>query len=180
MSLYHNAAALSRRFRLILASFLQEDGLPFAKVLSEEQIDKAFADAGAEFAQDQDDVYTPPVTLWAFLSQVLFKEEQRSCLAAVSRVLVLMVSLGRAPCAKNTGAYCRARAKLPEPVIRRLTTEVAEGCEEAVPQEWLWHGRHVHLVDGTTVSMPDTEANQAEYPQNGWTARRPASRFPRR
>ncbi len=79
-------------------------------------------------------------------------------------------------CQKNSGAYCRARAKLPEPVIRRLATEVAEGCEEAVPQEWLWHGRHVHLVDGTTVSMPDTEANQAEYPQN--VAQKPGLGFP--
>ncbi len=43
---------------------------------------------------------------------------------------------------------------------------MAKGCEEAVPSSWLWHGRHVKLVDGTTVSMPDTEANQAEYPQH--------------
>jgi len=176
MSLYQKAATLSRRFRLILASFLQEDGLPFATVLPEEQIEKAFADAGAEFAQEEGDVYTPPVTLWAFLSQILFKEEQRSCLAAVSRVLVLLVSLGRAPCAKNSGAYCRARAKLPEPVIRSLTTEVAQGCEQAAPSEWLWHGRHVYLVDGTTVSMPDTEANQDEYPQH--VAQKPGLGFP--
>jgi len=57
--------------------------------------------------------------------------------AAVSRVLVLLVALGRKPCAKNSGAYCRSRAKLPEPVIRRLTREVAEGCERAVPGHWL-------------------------------------------
>ena len=35
-----------------------------------------------------------------------------------------------------------------------------------VPDEWLWNGRHVKLVDGFTVSLPDTEANQAEYPQS--------------
>ena len=55
---------------------------------------------------------------------------------------------------------------MPEQVIRRLTLRMAAGCEEAVPSEWLWHGRHVKLVDGTTVSMPDTEANQLEYPQH--------------
>jgi len=80
--------------------------------------------------------------------------------------VVLLVALGREPCSSNTGAYCRARAKLPEPVIRRLTLRMAKGCEEAVPSPWLWHGRHVKLVDGTTASMPDTEANQAEYPQH--------------
>ena len=34
------------------------------------------------------------------------------------------------------------------------------------PKEWLWRGREVKLVDGATVSMPDTEANQASFPQN--------------
>jgi DDE family transposase len=43
--------------------------------------------------------------------------------------------------------------------------QVADGCEQQVPHEWLWKGRHVHLVDGSTISMPDTPANQAEYPQ---------------
>ena len=91
------------------------------------------------------------------------KGEQRSCAAAVARVVVLPVALGREPCSSNTGVYCRARAKLPEPVMRRLTLRMAQGCEEAVPLSWLWHRRHVKLVDGTTTSMPDTEANQAEY-----------------
>jgi len=47
MSLYHNGATLSRRFRLILASFLQQEGLAFAEALPEARIEKAFADAGA-------------------------------------------------------------------------------------------------------------------------------------
>ena len=46
-----------------------------------------------------------------------------------------------------------------------MTTRVADGCEKAIPQDMLWNGRHVKLVDGTTVSMPDTEANQEAYPQ---------------
>src|SRR4029077_3410534 len=63
-------------------------------------------------------------------------------------------------------AYCRARAKLPAHVIEDVTTKVADGCEQRVPPAWLWKDRHVHLVDGTTVSMPDTEENQAVYPQS--------------
>jgi len=57
MSLYHKSPALSRRFRLVQASFLQEDGLAFANVLPEERIRRAFAEADAEFAQEEDDVY---------------------------------------------------------------------------------------------------------------------------
>jgi len=165
MSLCQERPCLSRRFRLVQLSFLQHDGLPFADVLPEDEIERAFADEEATFAQDEECVYTPAVTTWAFLSQVLHKEEQRSCLAAVSRVLVLLVSLGLKACAKNSGAYCKARAKLPEAVVRRLTTEVAAGCEREVPRRWLWRGRHVKLADGTTVTMPDTEENQAAYPQ---------------
>jgi len=176
MAFYQKDPCLSRRFRLVQTSFLQEEGLPFAAVLPEERIEEAFSQAGAEFAQEEDDVYTPAVPLWASLGQTLYKGEQRSCLAAVARVLVLLVALGRKPCAKNSGAYCRARAKVPEVVLRRLSTEVAEGCEAAVPKHWLWHGRHVLLVDGTTASMPDTCENQAEYPQHN--AQRSGIGFP--
>lgn len=179
MSFYHGCGTLTRRFRLVLASFLQSDGLPFGDVLPEEEIERAFEDEGATCwsADDGEEaVYTPSVTLWAFLSQMLHKGEQRSCVAAVARVVVLLLALEHKPCSGNTGAYCRARAKLPEPVIQHLTLQAAKRCEETVPSSWLWHGRHVKLVDGTTVSMPDTEANQAEYPQH--TAQEPGIGFP--
>ena len=170
MSLYPPARRLPQRFRLILASFLQRPGLPFADVLTEESIQAAFEDEGVSFADDEEAVYTPAVTLWAFLSQVLFKDEQRSCVAAVARVVVLLVALERGPCSINTGAYCRARARLSETVLRRLAVEVADGCEGQVDPRWLWRGRHVYLIDGTTVSMPDTPANQEEYPQSAQQA----------
>ena len=166
MSFYKQSRWLPHRFRLVLASFLGRADLPFADVLSERSIETAFDDGGISFAPDEDAVYTPAITLWAFLSQVLFKDEHRSCVAAVARVAVLLVALKRASCSGNTGAYCRARGKLPEPVIRRLAVEVADGCERRVDAKWLWHDRHVYLVDGTTVSMPDTPANQEEYPQS--------------
>lgn len=165
MSFYTRSRSLPNRFRLVLVSFLQRPGLPFADALPEAAIQKAFDDEDASFADDEDAVYTPAITLWAFLSQVLFKDEQRSCIAAVARVGVLLVALERGPCSSNTGAYCRARGKLPEKVIRQLTLDVAEGCERQLDAKWLWRGRHVFLVDGTTVSMPDTLENQEAYPQ---------------
>ena len=166
MSFSTFARSLPRRFRVVLTSFLQQPGLAFAHLLPEDRIQAAFDEHGVAFAQQEDEVYTPPITLWALLSQVLFKEEQRSCAAAVSRVVVLLVALGQQPPSGNTGAYCRARAKLPVSVIRRLACELADGCEREGPKRWLWHGRHVKLVDGSTCSMPDTEKNQAEYPQS--------------
>ncbi len=165
MLVYKPVRSLPKQFRLVLVSFLQRPGLPFADALTEEAIHKAFDDEGASFAEDDEAVYTPALTLWAFLSQVLFKDEQRSCVAAVARVMVLLVALERGPCSSNTGAYCRARGKLSETVIRRLAVDLADGCERQLDPARLWHGRHVYLVDGTTVSMPDTPKNQEAYPQ---------------
>jgi hypothetical protein len=168
---------LKNRFQLVLSSFLQQEGLPFSSVLSQQRIEQVFDEADASFAQDEGNpVYTPAVTLWAFLSQVLFKAEQRSCLAAVSRVMTFLVALGGKACSKNTGAYCRARAKIPTAVIRQLTTESAASAEKNLPEEFLWLGRHVTLVDGFTFSMPDTAKNQEEYPQP--SAQKPGIGFP--
>ena len=158
--------SLPQRFRLLLSSFFQQSGLPFADVLDADHIQQAFEDEQACFGEEDDAVFTPAITLWAFLSQVLHKGEQRSCVAAAARVITLLAASGVKACAEDTGAYCRARAKLSEPVLARLTGEISAGCEAQLPVKWLWRGRHVHLVDGTTVSMPDTPANQAAYPQH--------------
>jgi hypothetical protein len=96
MSFYASRRAGSR-FRLVLSSFGQHEGLRFASVLPEETIQNAFADADVDFAQDEDDIYTPALTLWAFLSQVLHTGTMRSCAAAVARVVVLMVAMGKFP-----------------------------------------------------------------------------------
>jgi len=47
---------------------------------------------------------------------------------------------------------------------------------ELIPDHWLWHGKRVHLIDGTTVSMPDTEENQAVYSQQA--GQKPGLGFP--
>jgi len=168
MSFYQPHPSLSYRFRLVRDAFLQKDGLPFDDVLPEAAIQEAFEQAGVSCAEadDEEQVYTPAVTLWAFLAQVLHAKELRSCTAAVARVVTLLVVLGRKPCSTtNTGAYCRARARLPEVVLTRLVYQIADGCEARLPAEWLWCGRSVKLVDGSTVSMPDTPENQAAWPQ---------------
>jgi len=163
-------------FRCISLSFLNAPGLPFAEVLPEEDIQQVFDEEGVRFGQDDDAVYTPAVTLWAFLSQVLFNDKHRSCLAATARVATLMVALGLGRCSDNTGAYCRARRKIPAVVIQRLALQVADRAEASVPTQWLWMNKHVHLVDGVTVSGPDTPANQAAFPQPN--AQKPGLGFP--
>ena len=107
MSFRTSTAGLHRRFDLVRQSLLQAPGLPFADALSAEQIQHAFDAEDVHFGDDEDEaVYTPAVTLWAMLSQMLFTAEQRSCLAAVVRVAAFYTLLGREVCSTNTGAYC--------------------------------------------------------------------------
>ena len=120
-------------------------------------------------------VYTEGVTLWAMLSQALFTGVQRSCRAAVLRVAIYHSVAGRTITSTDTGGDCRARAKVTEGVVRRLAEGVAARCEAAVPEDWKWHGFRTLLIDGTTFSMPDTEANQEEYPQPASQAEGPGS-----
>ena len=165
------------QFEQLRRSFLQQDGLPFANLLPEQTITEVANDAGISCdADDTNLIYTLPVTLWAFLSQVLFQKAQRSCAAAVARVITLCVALGRSPCSGDTGTYCRARARLPLLLIQHLTTHVAQASEAQLPENWLWRNRHVHLVDGTTVSMPDTASLQQTYPQP--SSQKPGLGFP--
>jgi len=162
---YQGRRSWGQSFSLVRQGFLQADGLPFSDVLSEDDIQQAFAAENACFARDEGDVYTPAITLWAFLSQVLHAQRLRSCTAAVSRVIVLCVTLGRRHPSPDTGAYCRARAKLPEGVMTRLVYQAADQLESRVPADWLWRGRHVKVGDGTTLLAPDTLKNQNLWPQ---------------
>jgi len=155
----------TKSFSLVQNAFLQAPDLPFRDVLTEEDIQEAFVAENACFGEDEDDIYTPALTLWGWLAQALHAEKARSCVAAVSRITALCVALGRQPPSPDTGTYCRARAKLPEAVLRRLVYTLGDALESRVPADWLWLGRHVKVGDGTTLLTPDTEANQEAWPQ---------------
>jgi hypothetical protein len=147
----------------VLRTWALAEGLPGADLLPAALIERIATEEGVQFGRQAEAVYTPAVTLWAFLAQCL--SSSKSCVAAVSRVIVLLVSLSRSPCAASTGAYCLARAKLPVGFMRRLTYHLGEAVEEQAPASWKWKGRTVKLVDGTTLLLPDTPANQWVYPQ---------------
>ncbi len=164
-----------RRFReqfgLLRRQFLQEDQLPFSNVLSETVLRQALE--SLDFAW-KDRVYTPLITLWVFLSQVISADH--SCRAAVARLIAHRVANGQSTCSPRTGAYCQARKRLPESFFATVTKLVGQALESKVKESWLWKGRHVYMFDGSTVSMPDTEVNQAEYPQTHKS--KPGAGFP--
>jgi putative transposase len=160
-------------FASVFRSFAQ-DPEQLQQALPQALVERLAAEEGVHFGEEPNALYTPPVTLWAFLTQCL--SDTKSCVAAVARVMVLCISLARGPCAAGSGAFCKARAKLPERFLRRLTYHVGDRLEDQAEAAWLWRGRHVQLIDGATLSAPDTPANQAAYPQS--TAQAPGLGFP--
>jgi DDE family transposase len=139
---------------------VQEPRLPFAHLLDQDLVKQALRDHKVSF---RDRLFSPLVTLWVFLSQVI--DPDHSCRAAVARFWAWRAARKLPPCSTDTGAYCKARKRLPEGVLAQLTRSSGRRPQDQAPPNWRWKGRNVKLVDGTTVSMPDTDANQQEFPQ---------------
>ena len=183
VSISDSCLASSRNFDLIKGSMLQSEELPLTEVLDGNQWQDIFDTHEIDFGEDEGAVYTPAITLWALISQAFFKGEMRGCKAAVGRVASLWATLGKTICSTNTGAYCRARAKISWQAVRDICCQIAElteatfdtqnvdpdldqhtvvGNVQSVPSTI---GR-VMLVDGFTVTAADTPENQEVFPQN--------------
>jgi len=160
-----------RQIETLRRQFAQTEGLPFADLLTAERLEQALR---AEKATWREAIWTPVLTLWAFLSQVVSADG--SCRFTVDRVLAWLVSRGEAPCSPKTDPYCKARQRLPESLLHRLVRETGSRLHDLSPAAWRWKGRRVKVADGTTVSMPDAPANQAAYPQP--PAQKPGLGFP--
>jgi len=110
-------------------------------------------------------LFPPTETLSMFLAQSL--SEDGSCRQVVNDAMVKRVIGGLDPGNTNTGGYCKARARLPLTMVSTLALHVGEIVAVGAASSWHWRGRQVRLVDGATVTLPDTQENQATYPQPG-------------
>lgn len=108
-------------------------------------------------------IFSPATTILAFMSQTMCADH--SCQQTVSRVNAERLAHQLPLASPNTGAYCRARERLPEGLLHALAKSSGSSLNDLASKRWLWKSRVVKLVDGSTVSMPDTEMNQLEYPQ---------------
>lgn len=145
--------------------------LPFSELLPQGLAEQVIRDEAVSF---RDRLFCPLVTLWVFLSQVL--DPDHSCRQAVARFLAWRTAQGLAPCSADPSAYSKARQRLPEGVLARLTRTTGRQTQDHAPACWRWNGRTLKVVDGTTLSMPDTKANQKAFPQH--TAQKAGVGFP--
>src|SRR6516165_6886040 len=156
---HSNRAAFRDQVNFLRRQFLQDGGLPFTDVLTQEVLTQALAAVGTWLNR----VFSPVVTLWVFLGQALAADQ--SCRAAVARLIAHRVAQGLPPCSAESGAYCQARRRLPETFFAGVACAVGRNLDARAERDWLWKGRRVYLFDGTTVTMPDTRENQKAYPQ---------------
>jgi hypothetical protein len=119
-------------------------------------------------------LFPPTETLSMFLAQAMGAD--RSCQKAVDEAAIKRLMGGLPLCSSHTGAYCRARQRLPLEMVATLVRHTARVMGERTPGAWRWRGRPVRLVDGATVALPDTADNQAHYPQPG--SQQPGLGFP--
>ena len=110
--------------------------LPYHDLLDGEVVESALAEENLEFRVR---IYTPLVTLWTFLTQVL--DSDHSCRKAVSSLNAFLICQGQPSVYPDTSNYCKARLRLPLSFIIRLVRKIAELLEQNASSEWLWKGR---------------------------------------
>ncbi|MDJ0696272.1 IS4 family transposase [Mastigocoleus sp. MO_188.B34] len=151
---------MTLRVQILKNKFNQSLGLPFKELLPSSAIEQALEELKIKYKKR---LFDPFVTLWAFLSQVL--DTDKSCHNAVSKIIAYLTGEGVEIPSTDTSAYCQARSRLPEKLLEKLFNKSGQNLEEKVTTEHLWCGRNVKVIDGSTISMPDTLENQKEYPQ---------------
>ena len=147
------------RVQILKQKFINSLGLALRDILPESTIAEALVAEGIKYRKR---LFDPFVTLWVFLFQVL--DPDKCCHNAVSRVIAWKALENTEIPSSDTSAYCQARKRLPEKLLQRLFGMVAQKLENQVNPEHLWCGRHIKVIDGSTVSMPDTRAKPKSLP----------------
>lgn len=158
-------------FGTLANQFRNSDSLFFDSQLSKEAIHTACRALEHKF---RDRIYSPAITVWMFIGQVLSSDQ--SCRDAIARLNVWRVARGKSPASTDSTSYVEARQRLPEKLMLDLARTTGEQCASDAQANWLWKGRVVKTVDGLTLTMPDTEKNQKEYPQS--KSQKPGVGFP--
>ena len=124
-----------------------------------------------EGANSRERVFSVRRTFFGFLYQVL--KPDTACREIVRQVQALLALHDRGRADENTSAYCQARKRLPLDRLSRVRVGVAAAGQKMAG---LWHGLQPKVIDGTTVSAPDTRKNQRAYPQS--RSQKPGCGFP--
>jgi hypothetical protein len=168
---HHNANIRQTQQRFLSAKRAQSDCLSSFNLLTSELL---FDEVEKRLPEHRERLFPPTETLAMFVAQKMSTDS--SCQNAVNQASIHRLISGLPSCSSDTGGYCRARQRLPLELVSGLTRYLGEQIDQQLPMQWRWQGRRVRLVDGTTMTMPDTPANQRAFPQQ--SGQRPGLGFP--
>jgi hypothetical protein len=103
------------------------------------------------------------LTFWTFLWQVA--QAGSSCREAIRQAQALCRNRGRRPPPDENSPYCQARSGLPLDRLQQIHDGLVADAEATIGTKDLWCGHRVTVIDGCTVTAPDTPHNQKAYPQ---------------
>lgn len=159
--MHHTANSVRTQQRFIQSQRMKSSCLSTFNLLTS---DVLFDELEKLLPKHRERLFPPTETLSMFVTQALSAD--RSCQHVVNQATVQRLVGGLPVCSTHTGGYCRARQRLPLEMVSKLTHHLGRQINQQLPEAWRWNGRRVRLVDGTTVTMPDTPENQASYPQS--------------
>lgn len=163
-------AAFGRRVQRV-----RQQSLLHLELLFTELIPSWLLSQAEEGANSRERVYSLRRTFWGFLYQAL--NPSCPCREIVRQIQALFSLQNHGSVDEGTGAYCQARLRLPLDILARIRHAVAARADKLLPDlQQLWHGLRPKVIDGTTVTMPDTPKNQREYPQS--RSQKPGCGFP--
>ena len=119
-------------------------------------------------------LFTLRLTCECFLWQML--KPRTACREVVRQVQALACLQGKGSVDENTSAYIQARQRLPQECLERILAATAQAAERRAALSPKLQGRPVKVVDGSSVQLPDTKANQKEFPQPA--GQKPGCGFP--
>src|SRR6266702_2166440 len=159
-------AALGRRVQ-----HLRQQSLCHLELLLAPFLPPGLLSHADEGLNSRERIFSVRRTFFGCLYQVLNPE--CSCREIVRQIQALFALHDQGRVDESTGGYCQARKRLPLDTLQRLRVALAAAGEKTAQ---LWHGLRPKLIDGTTVSLPDTAKNQRAYPQSG--SQKPGCGFP--
>lgn len=124
---YSNQGRFRGQVDFLRRQFLQDGDLPFTDVLCEQSVTQALTATSVCWL---DRIYSPLVTLWVFLAQVLSADHW--CRGAVARLIAHRLSQRQNSCSAKTGAYCRSRRRLPEEFFSGVARRTGRALETGV------------------------------------------------
>lgn len=170
-ALMHSNRSVISRQRRVRHHAATNDAFRFFDLLTSPALFDALE---ASLPDHRERLFPPTETLAMFMAQAM--KPDRSCQGIVDDVAVKRLLHGLPLCSTKTGAYCKARQRLPVEMVSAMATSTGRLIAGKAPHGWQWRGRPVRLVDGTTVTLPDTPANQTTYPQQ--SGQKPGLGFP--